>query len=117
MDIHYPGFGSIVVQGTTYAHDIVIESGVVRRRDKAPSKSLKVRAGHTPLSAAEDIPWSKPKLVIGSGHSGSLPVLPEVAKKARTLGVDLVVLPTAEACRLLRTFEAADVNAVLHVTC
>lgn len=117
MEVEYPGFGTIVVEGRRYHHDVVIEAGRVRARDKKPSKALKGVTGHTPLSAAEDIPWSRPTLVVGSGHSGGLPVLPEVEEEARARGVDLVVAPTAEACRMLHALEADQVNAVLHVTC
>ena len=48
-------FGSIEVDGTTYDHDLVIDRGDVRKRKKGPSKSLRSRYGHTPLSLGEDI--------------------------------------------------------------
>ena len=62
MDVEYPGFGRIVVTGTEYDHDVVVEAGRVRARDKRPSHSLKVRYGHTPLSAAEEIPATASRL-------------------------------------------------------
>ncbi len=117
MDVEYPGFGTIVVEGSRFDHDVVIEAGVVRARDKGPSKGLKARFGHTPLSAAEDIPWSRPQLIIGSGYSGRLPILPEVEAAAEERGIVLVVVPTAQACSLLQALAASDVNAILHVTC
>ena len=48
MDIEYPGFGVIEVEGTRYNHDVVIEAGAVRKRDKGPSRS-RGGSGHTPL--------------------------------------------------------------------
>jgi hypothetical protein len=118
MDIVYPGFGSIVVDGDRYDHDVVVEDGVVRPRTKGPSKPYRARYGHTPLSADETIPWSAPRLVIGTGASGRLPIMPEVAEAALEHGVELTLLPTAEACKLLRSLdEAAQVTAILHVTC
>ena len=39
--------------------------------------------GHTPLSAAEDIPWQCRRLVIGTGADGALPVMKEVHEQAR----------------------------------
>jgi len=116
MEIEYPALGSVVVEGVRFDHDVVIERGVVRARDKGPSRVLKP-AGQTPLSAAEEIPWTQPRLVIGSGHSGRLPILQDVYAVAAARGVELVVLPTAEACALLRTVEAGRVDAILHVTC
>lgn len=116
VDVTYPGFGTIVVDGISYDHDIVIQGGRVSRRDKGPSRSL-ASGGHTPLSAAEAIPWSRSRLVVGSGFSGRLPILPDVHSIATERGVELVVLPTSEACALLRTLEPDKVNAILHVTC
>ena len=75
------------------------------------------RFGHTPLSADEDIPWSGPRLVVGTGASGRLPVMAEVRTEAEARGVELIVLPTSEARALLRSEDGVDVNAVLHVTC
>jgi hypothetical protein len=117
MDVEYPRFGTIVVEGTTYDHDIVVEDGVVRARSKKPSKPFRGQFGHTPLSADEDIPWSKPRLVVGTGFSARLPIMTEVYDRARDAGVELVTLPTAEACALLNTMAPGDINAVLHVTC
>jgi hypothetical protein len=117
MDIEYPAFGTIVVEGTRYDHDVIIEDGVVRARKKGPSKPRKTTHGHTPLTAAEDIPWSKPRLVIGSGYSGSLPITADVTEEAAARGVVVEVMPTAEACGVLRRLEPSDANAILHVTC
>ena len=117
MDVEYPGFGVIVVDGVRYEHDVVIEDGAVRARDKAPSKSAKARFGHTPLSAGEAIPWSKPRLIIGSGYSGRLPIMDAVMDAADAEGVTIEILPTADACAVLRDLDGAHVNAILHVTC
>lgn len=118
MDVDYPGFGSIVVDGERYDHDVVVEDGAVRPRKKGPSKAHRGTYGHTPLSADEAIPWSAEKLVIGTGASGSLPIMPEVWESARAKGIEVVALPTADASRLLRTMgDGESVNAILHVTC
>jgi len=109
-------FGSIEIDGVTYEHDVVIEGGLVRKRKKGPSKALRARYGHTPLTAAEDIPWACRRLVIGSGVAGSLPVAEDVTAEAERRGVELVVLPTAEAIEALRTV-GSGTNAILHVTC
>jgi hypothetical protein len=93
----------------------VIDGGRIRRRDKGPSKALGT-AGHTPLSAAKEIPWSCRRLVIGSGAAGALPVLDTVPEEARRREVELVVVPTVEAIELLRS-EGPGTNAILHVTC
>lgn len=116
MELGRYAFGSIEIDGVTYEHDVVIEAGRVHKRKKGPSKALRSRYGHTPLSAAEDIPWRCRRLVVGCGAEGALPVLDDVAEEAARRGVELVVLPTARAIEELRA-EAADTNAILHVTC
>jgi hypothetical protein len=109
-------FGSIRIDGVTYDHDVVIEGGKIRKRKKAPSKGSRDAYGHTPLSAAEDIPWDCRRLVIGTGAAGALPVMEDVEQEARRRKVDLVMLPTADAIEVLGR-GMKDTNAVLHVTC
>src|SRR5437764_15043245 len=96
-------FGSVRVDGVTYDHDLVIDRGKVRKRKKAASRKFRGAYGHTPLSAEEDIPWRCRRLVIGTGAAGALPVMHQVRDEARGRQVDLVVLPTAQALRLLAT--------------
>ena len=109
-------FGSVQVDGVTYDHDLIIDRGKIRKRTKAASRKFRGEYGHTPLSAAEDIPWRCRRLVIGTGADGALPVMQEVSEEARRREVDLVVLPTAQAVAVL-TKAAADTNAILHLTC
>jgi hypothetical protein len=109
-------FGSIRIDDTTYNRDVVVDRGEIRKRKKGPSKELRTGYGHTPLSVAEDIPWKCRRLVIGTGDSGSLPVMPAVEEEARRRGVDLVMAPTAEAIGVLNE-SMKDTNAVLHLTC
>jgi hypothetical protein len=67
-------FGTIRIDGKSYEHDVVIDSGRIRKRKKKPSKSFWSTFGHTPLSNAEDIPWACRRLVVGTGANGALPV-------------------------------------------
>jgi hypothetical protein len=109
-------FGSIQVDGVTYDHDLIIDRGKIRKRKKAASRKFRGAYGHTPLSAAEDIPWRCRRLVVGTGAGGALPVMQQVRDEARRRKVDLVVLPTSEAIGALAE-AAGDTNAVLHLTC
>jgi hypothetical protein len=110
-------FGSIEVDGRSYDHDVVIDQGTVRKRVKKPSKPHRASYGHTPLSADEEIPWGGSRLIVGTGAYGSLPITPDVNQEAGRRGVELVVMPTAEACGLIADLDRRDVNAILHVTC
>jgi hypothetical protein len=109
-------FGVIEVDGVTYEHDLVIDRGEIHRRKKKASKKFRETFGHTPLSAEEGIPWKCTRLVIGTGAYGRLPVMDDVKREARDRRVELVVLPTAEAIKLLEK-HPRKTNAVLHVTC
>ncbi len=110
-------FGRLEIEGQEFAADVVIEHGVVRRRKKGPSKPLRGRYGHTPLSSEESIPWGGRRLIVGTGAEGRLPVTREVLGEAEARGIELIALPTAEACALLGETDAKDTFAILHVTC
>jgi hypothetical protein len=109
-------FGSVRVDGVTYDHDLVLDRGKIRKRKKGVSRKFRGAYGHTPLSAAEDIPWRCRRLVIGTGAGGALPVMTQVRDEARRRKVELVVLPTAQAIGMLSK-TSKDTNAVLHLTC
>ena len=69
----YPGPRPIQsLAGRTYAHDVVIDRGQIRKRRKGASKRHRNTYGHTPLSAEEKIPWRCRRLVIGTGAAGGL---------------------------------------------
>ena len=117
MQARWITFGEIELEGRRYTSDVVIDAGRVEKRHKKPSKPHREEYGHTPLSAEESIPWSGARLIVGTGASGSLPIMPAVRIEAERRGVELVAAPTEEALRLLRDVAAEDVYAVLHVTC
>jgi hypothetical protein len=48
-------FGSVRINGKSYEHDVVIDRGKIRKRDKKPSKKFRATYGHTPLSVEEEI--------------------------------------------------------------
>jgi hypothetical protein len=108
-------FGTIRIDGATYEHDVVIDRGEVHKRKKAPSQRFRDEFGHTPLSLEEKIPWKCERLVIGTGAYGNLPVMKEVRREAERRHVELVILPTSEALRLIE--KQSGTNAILHVTC
>lgn len=108
-------FGSIRIDGVTYNYDVVIDRGEVLKRKKKPSKKFREEFGHTPLSVEEKIPWKCKRLVIGTG-TGALPVMKEVKKEGKRRIVELVIVPTAEAIKLLED-DPKKTNAILHVTC
>jgi len=110
-------FGSVRVDGVTYDYDLIIDRGKIRKRKKGASRKFRGAYGHTPLSAAEDIPWRCRRLVIGIGADGALPVMKEVHEQARRREVDLVILPTAQAISVLtKTTKATRVRHYWQAT-
>jgi len=117
---HLVAFGLIEIDGERFDRDVVVERGRVGRRHKKASKPLRDRYGHTPLSLLEPIPWECRRLVVGTGANGALPIDGAVFEEARRRGVELIALPTDEACDLLSAAGAAELDdtvAILHVTC
>ena len=108
-------FGSVRIDGVTYEHDVVIDRGQVRKRKKKPSKKFRAEFGHTPLSLAEKIPWKCRRLVVGTG-AGALPVMDQLKREAKRRNIELLILPTVRAIRVLER-DSTETNAVLHVTC
>src|SRR5659263_287307 len=117
MDAHLVSFGLIEIDGARFERDVVVERGRVSRRHKKASKPLRDRYGHTPLSLLEPIPWDCRRLIVGTGADGALPIDPDVFAEATRRGVELVAVPTGEACALLADANLESTNAILHVTC
>lgn len=117
MKMKLVSFGQLDVEGKRYDHDVVIEQGDVRKRRKGPSKAHRSEFGHTPLSAAENLPLQGKKLYVGTGAYGSLPIMKDVYAEALRQGVEIIAGPTVDICETLKDLEPKDVNAVLHVTC
>jgi len=117
MQARLIAFGELEIEGVQYTRDVVIDGGRVRRRSKGPSKALRDRFGHTPLTSAEAIPWGGQRLIVGTGAEGALPVAPDVYAEAARRGIAVDARPTKDACRLLRDLRPEEVHAVLHITC
>ena len=111
------GFGEIEVDGERYDHDIVIKAGEIKKRKKALSKRFRDEYAHTPLSAEEDLPWGGKRLIVGTGVYGKLPIMPAVEAEAKRRGIELVAVPTKQACQLLCSLKRKESFAILHVTC
>ena len=116
MRIEEYSFGSIRIDGVSYEYDVVIDRGEVSKRKKKASKPYRGELGHTPLSAAENIPWKCQRLVVGTGEHGALPVMNDVKREAKRRQIELVLLPTPKAIEFLNS-GPAQTNAILHLTC
>ena len=108
-------FGSIRIDGASYDHDVVIDRGEVLKRKKKATRKFREPFGHTPLSLEEKIPWKCRRLAVGTG-AGALPVMQEVQAEAKRRKIELLILPTTEAIKILKQ-NPDGTNAILHVTC
>jgi hypothetical protein len=117
MQATYTAFGQVEIDGELYGYDVVVKGGKVSKRKKKASKPFWHQFNHTPLSIEENIPWGGEKLIVGTGMHGALPVMDEVYEEAARRGVEIIAVPTVEACRMIAGMRAEEVYAVLHVTC
>ena len=107
-------FGSITIDTEIYLKDVIIDNGSIKKRKKAESKKYSSMFGHTPLSPDENIPWKCKRLVVGTGHNSSLPIMGEIYDIAVRKGVELIVMSTTEA---IKHIDDPDTNLILHLTC
>jgi len=57
-------------------------------------------------------------LLVGTGASGQMRVLPEVERAAESRNIQLIVQPTGEACdTYIQLSKVKKVVAALHLTC
>ncbi len=114
MVINDLSFGSVTIDGETFGKDVVIDNGAVKKRNKAESKKYSGIYGHTPLSPDENIPWNCKCLIVGAGHSSSLPIMDELYNIARRKDVKLLIMSTPEA---IKHVNDPNTNLILHLTC
>ena len=116
MDVRLCGFGSIEVEGRAYEHDIVIDRGVVRKRAEALEGLPRQVRTHSAFGRRGAAVGRTP---VDHRHRGPrrVPIMPEVVAEAARRNIDLVAVPTDQACRLIAGLKPREVRAVLHVTC
>ena len=114
MNVENVKFGQIIIDGQEYSKDIVIDKGLISRRDKKASKAMKSGFGHTPLTLGENIPWDCKILIVGTGQYKRLPIDNSVRDKAQEAGVLLKEMSTPRAVDHIND---PDTNLILHLTC
>ncbi len=106
-------FGQIVISGRKYTSDVIIFPDRVQGdwwRDESHELTLKDITG---------IMDENPEiLLVGTGASGLMSVLPEVEQAAEAANIQLIVQPTGEACPIYNQLSQTQrVVAALHLTC
>jgi hypothetical protein len=111
--IEFYDFGKIVIDGKEYSSDVIIYPDRVEA-------SWWRKVGHELcLDDIKDVFTEKPDvLVVGTGYSGLMRVLPEVEEALREKGIELKVERTKRACDVYNELSRSrKVIAALHLTC
>lgn len=111
-------FGSITIEGTAFAHDVMIrQSGQVKKRKKKLSKAL---YGTSHILSQDEAKYVYEKgakrLIIGTGQYGNVRLSDEAAEYFQQKQCQVDLLPTPLA---IQTWNEANgtVISLFHVTC
>lgn len=109
---HY-SFGTITVDGEVHRKDLIIHAGGV-----IPNWWRKEGHSLHPDDLAEVMKLGPKQLLVGCGSPGRLTVPDVTAKWLAERGIEMLALPTSEACVLFnRLRSVGDVVLALHLTC
>lgn len=113
MHIDSYDFGHIVIDGVSYRQDLLIWPGKIKADWwRQQSHLLQVNDVAEALAAVPDV------LVVGRGQPGRLEVDRTLAAFLQDKGIELVAVPTKEACRIINSLaDKRRVEAALHLTC
>jgi len=106
-------FGLLVVNGKRYTSDVIIFPDRVRG-------DWWTKRGHQLCldDIAEVLAENPEVLVVGTGDSGLVRVLPEVREGVDAQGIKLIVETTDKACNIYNQLcHSQKVVAALHLTC
>jgi len=106
-------FGQVVVGGKRYTSDVIIFP------DRVKDNWWRKTAHQLCLRDIAEVMTENPEvLVVGTGASGSMEVLPEVEQSAKTRGINLIIEVTDKACYTYNHIcHSQRVIAMLHITC
>jgi hypothetical protein len=106
-------FGQIVINGQKYTSDVIIFP------DRVQGDWWREESHKLALKDITEIMNENPEiLLVGTGASGMMRVLPEVEQTAKARNIQLIVQPTGEAWEIYNQLSRTQtVVAALHLTC
>ena len=106
-------FGQIVINGKSYSSDVIIFP------DRIQGAWWRSKSHQLTLADITGVLTENPEvLIVGTGASGQMSVLPEVQQQAEARDIKLIVAPTTEACDIYNRLSGFQkVVAALHLTC
>jgi hypothetical protein len=111
-------FGSVTIEGTAYAHDVLIRlGGKVEKRKKKLSKAVYGTSHVISLAEARHV-YQKgaARLLIGAGQNDTVALSEEAAAYFRRRGCRVDLLSTPEMIPVWNQAEGAVIG-LFHVTC
>ncbi|MGQ9689390.1 MAG: Mth938-like domain-containing protein [Desulfobaccales bacterium] len=113
MHIDRYDFGQIVIDGVTYRQDLLIWPGGIKKDWwRREAHLLQVEDVDEALVAAPEV------LVVGMGQPGRMQVARTLAAYLKERGIELVAVPTKEACQLINSLAGKRrLAAAIHLTC
>ena len=117
-DIQSTAFGSIVIDGVQYKHDVTIGlDGSIRKRKKKLSKQKYGTSHIISLEEAQAVyEDGAQKLIIGSGMFGRVRLSEEAEAFFREKHCPVELHPTGKAADLWNN-SSGNVQALFHITC
>jgi hypothetical protein len=111
-------FGSIIVDGQTYNHDLLIHSnGTIEKRKKKLSKRVYGTSHTLSINEAEYIyEEGIPKIIIGCGQHGMLHLSEEAINLFHEKGISLILAETPLAIQEFNNSESPCIG-LFHITC
>lgn len=106
-------FGSIVINGNSYDHDVEVRfDGKVFQWKRGEGHLVHVNDVKRALLAEPDL------IIFGIGQKGGIEVSKEVKEEIENQGIDLEIFKTAQAVKEFnKAFEDKKAIALLHLTC
>ena len=113
MHIDSYEFGRIVIDGRAFTQDIILLPEAIQDSWwRLEGHRLQLPDVATVLAAKPEV------LIVGQGQPGKMRVDPELARYLQDLGVELIEVPTAQACTTFNDLSGQRrVAAALHLTC
>jgi hypothetical protein len=113
MHIDSYEFGRIVVDGRAYSQDLILLPGEIQDSWwRQESHLLQIADIAGVLAAKPEV------LIVGQGQPGKMQVDATLAEYLKKNSIELLALPTAQACTAFNALAAKrKVAAALHLTC
>lgn len=113
MHIDSYEFGRIVVDGRAYTQDLILlPDGIQDSWWRQEGHRLQITDVAGVLAAKPEV------LIVGQGQPGKMQVDPELARYLQENRIELIEVPTAQACTVYNSLAGKRrVAAALHLTC